>query len=198
LSKAAAVSVILSYYKVVDDINDSGGLKRTALKIVKPFFSRWRKKAAKRYPEIDKLAEKMLSSQLNSEKSPDCSLDMAADPTAEFLASLLELEGSGYDARIYRQIGYGLGRFIYLADAADDYIKDVKSNSFNPFKQYKDNLKEVMNNNLSSSLAMTYDAYNLLDLVDFKGIIDNVILKGLPTVQSELMEKFEVEYEKSL
>jgi hypothetical protein len=45
---------------------------------------------------------------------------------------------------------------------------------------------------------MTYDAYNLLDLVDFKGIIDNVILKGLPTVQSELMEKFEVEYEKSL
>lgn len=198
LSKAAAVSVILSYYKVVDDINDSGGLKRTALKIVKPFFSRWRKKAAKRYPEIDKLAEKMLSSQLNAEKDSGCTLDMAADPTAEFLASLLELEGSGDDARIYRQIGYGLGRFIYLADAADDYIKDVKSNSFNPFKQYKDNLKEVMNNNLSSSLAMTYDAYNLLDLVDFKGIIDNVILKGLPTVQSELMEKFEVEYEKSL
>ena len=43
---------------------------------------------------------------------------------------------------------------------------------------------------------LTFEAYNLLDLVDFKGIIDNVILKGLPAVQSEIIKKFEVEYER--
>lgn len=198
LSKAAAVNVILSYYKVVDDINDSGFFKRLGLKILKPVFSRWRKKAAKRFPETDRLAGDMLSAQIAAEKNPDCTLDMAANPTAEFLASLLEMESGGNEARVFRQIGYGLGRFIYLADAADDYFKDAESGSFNPFEPFNENRKEVISNNLSSALAMTFDAYNLLDLVDFKGIIDNVILKGLPTVQSEILKKFEVNDEKSV
>ena len=198
LSKAAAVNVILAYYKLLDDISDSGFFKRIVLKIIKPFFSRPRKKACKKFPEIDRLAKEMLNAQQKTEKNPDCTLDMAAHPTAEFLASLLESEGCGNDGRIYRRIGYGLGRFIYLVDAADDYEKDIKSGSFNPFKPYGDNLAEIINNNLSSSLAMAYDAYNLLNLVDFKGIIDNVILKGLPTVQSEISEKFEVKNEKSV
>ena len=49
-----------------------------------------------------------------------------------------------------------------------------------------------MSNNLSQAAASVFDAYNLLELTDFKGIIDNVILKGLPTVQAELMEKVKV------
>lgn len=201
LSKAAAVNVILSYYKLSDDIDDSGFFKRLCLRIVKPFFGRWRKKAAKRYPEFDRLADNMLKSQREAEKNPDCGLDTAAHPTAEFLASLLELEGEGDEKRIYRQIGYGLGRFIYLADAADDFEKDKKSKSFNPFNVYSENRLEIIKNNLSSALAMTFDAYNLLSLVDFKGIIDNVILKGLPSVQAEIVEKLEkteVKNEKSV
>ncbi len=198
LSKAAAVNVTLSYYKLVDDINDSDFFKGIGLRIIKPFLSRWRKKAMRRFPEIDKLADEMLEAQFKAEKNPDCTLDMAAHPTAEFLASLLVSDGVGNDARVYRQIGYGLGRFIYLADAADDYEKDIKTGNFNPFKSYNDNRAEVIKNNLSSALAMTFDAYNLLDLVDFKGIIDNVILKGLPTVQSEILRKFEVNDEKSV
>ena len=66
---------------------------------------------------------------------------------------------------------------------------------------YRENRLEIIKNNLSASLAMTFDAYNLLDLVDFKGIIDNVILKGLPSVQTEIvgkLEKFEVNDEKSV
>ena len=196
LSKASAVNIILSYYKILDDIDDGGFFKRVLLKTVKPLLSHWRKKAMKRYPAFDRLAENMLNSQRKAEQNPECGLDMAADPTAEFLASVLEIEGSGKESRIYRQIGYGLGRFIYLADAVDDFNKDSKSGNFNPFNMYEENRLDVMKNNLSQSLAMTFEAYNLLDLVDFKGIIDNVILKGLPAVQSEIIKKFEVEYER--
>ena len=46
-----------------------------------------------------------------------------------------------------------------------------------------------MSNNLSQVLAMTFDAYNLLDFTDFKGITDNIILKGLPKVQEEILKK---------
>lgn len=198
LAKASALSVILAYYKLIDDESDSGLLKRVGLKIVKPFFSRWRKKAAQSYPALDTLASEMLKAQQDAESKEDCSLDMAADPTASMLASVMELEGrDDTEKRILNRIGYGLGRFIYIIDAADDYKRDIKSGNFNPFRGVEDKYS-VMKNNLSQSLAMTYEAYNLIELVDFKGIIDNVILKGLPTVQTEILEKCEVKDERSI
>lgn len=188
LSKAAALSVILAYYKIIDDIADSGFFVGTAYRIVKPIFARWRKKAARRYPELDKLAANMSAAQQLAEQDKNCSLDKAADPSATMLSSVLALEAeSDAQKRIYSQIGYGLGRFIYLVDAADDLEKDIKNGNFNPFIGAYD--RNVIKNNLSQALAMTFDAYNLLDLVDFKGIIDNVITKGLPTVQSEILAK---------
>ncbi len=189
LSKSAALSVILAYYKLIDDIADSGFFKRTACKIVRPIFMRWRKKAALRYPELDRLSAEMTEAQKLAEQDINCPLDKAADPTAAMLSSVMSLEAEN-DAqkRIYGQIGYGLGRFIYFADAADDCEKDQKSESFNPFVGIDDR-KSVIKNNMSQALAMTYDAYNLLDLVDFKGIIDNIITKGLPTVQNEILKK---------
>lgn len=197
VSKAAALSVILAYYKLEDNIKDSGFFKRLGCRIVRPFFKRWRKKAAQRYPELDEYADRMMEAQSKAEENPDCGLDEAADPTASMLSSVMALEAQDEaQKRLYSQIGYGLGRFIYLIDAADDYNDDVKSGSFNPFKNRDEDKSEVMNNNLSQALAMIFDAYNLLDLVDFKGIIDNIILKGLPSVQIEITRK--VNYEKSV
>lgn len=199
LSKAAALSIILSFYKLEDNIKDGGFFKKLGCGIIRPIFARRRKKAAKRYPEIDSFAAEMMTAQADAESSPDCSLDLAADPTATMLSNVMALEAEDETKeRIYRQIGYYLGRFIYLIDAADDYSDDIKSGSFNPFKSIENNRFEVMNNNLSQALAMIYDAYNLLDLVDFKGIIDNIIMRGLPLVQAEVTRKVKVNYEKSV
>lgn len=198
LSKAAALSVILAYYKLIDDIRDSGFFKRLAVRLMKPLFKRWRNKAQKRYPKLDELARDMLTAQQNAEKSESCGLDMAADPTATMLSSVMELEGrDDTERRILNRIGYGLGRFIYIIDAVDDYEKDVKKGNFNPFINAPDRAN-MMKNNLSQALAMTFEAYSLIDLVDFKGIIDNVILKGLPTVQIEILRKCEVNDEGSV
>ena len=190
LSKASALSVISSYYKVIDDIQDSGFCKKAVLMIVKPFFSHWRKKAEKKYPDIDVAVKKMLDKQFEAEKNANCILDAACEPTAEMLATVLSFEGeNSSQKRILYQMGYGLGRFIYLADAVDDYYKDIKKGNFNPFNSVKENKLQVMSDNLSQALAMTYDAYNLLDLKDFKGIADNIITKGLPTVQDNILKK---------
>ncbi len=190
LSKAAALSVILAFYKLEDNISDSGFLKRLGCKLVRPFFARWRKKAAERYREIDEFARNMMDAQSEAEKNPECGIDAAADPSAAMLSNVLCLEAvDEISERLYRQIGYGLGRFIYLIDALDDYDDDVKSGGFNPIKNLGQDKFEVMNNNLSQALAMVFDAYNLLDTVDFKGITDNIILKGLPSVQAEIIRK---------
>ena len=189
-SKAAAFSIISVYYKLIDDINDSKFFKRILLHVLRPFFSNWRKKASKKYPELDELVKLMMNEQSEAEHNENCHLDMACDATAKMLGNVLKLEAqNSAEERILYQMGYGLGRFIYLADAADDLEKDINNNNFNPFISYKENKYEVVKNNLSQALAYAFDAYNFLELVDFKGIIDNVLIKGLPIVQQEILKK---------
>ena len=53
-SKASAFSVISVFYKLKDDLADEGFFRRILTRFLLLFFSHWRKKAAKKYPEIDK------------------------------------------------------------------------------------------------------------------------------------------------
>lgn len=187
-SKASALSVISAYYKVVDDIDDSGFFKRIALKIAKPFFGRRQKKAARRFPEIEIIVSEMMKNQKAAENDELVTIDKAANPTAKMISDLAALEGGNdLQKRVLSEFGYQIGRWVYLIDAADDYEKDKKSSNFNPFIKADINDKDYINSVLSQSLARAYDAYNLLDIIDFKPIIDNMMLFGFPNKQNAVL-----------
>ena len=199
-SKASALSVISAYYKVVDDIDDSGFFKRIALKIVKPFFGRRQKKAARRFPEIEIIVSEMMKNQKAAENDELVTIDKAANPTAKMISDLAALEGGNdLQKRVLSEFGYQIGRWVYLIDAADDYEKDKKSGNFNPFIKADINDKDYINSVLSQSLARAYDAYNLLDIIDFKPIIDNMMLFGFPNKQNAVLNnRQEVKNEQSV
>ncbi len=199
-SKASALSVISAYYKVVDDIDDSGFFKRIALKIAKPFFGRRQKKAARRFPEIENIVSEMMKNQKAAENDELVTIDKAANPTAKMISDLAALEGGNdLQKRVLSEFGYQIGRWVYLIDAADDYEKDKKSGNFNPFIKADINDKDYINSVLSQSLARAYDAYNLLDIIDFKPIIDNMMLYGFPNKQNAVLNnRQEVKNEQSV
>lgn len=199
-SKASALSVISAYYKVVDDIDDSGFFKRIALKIAKPFFGRRQKKAARRFPEIEIIVSEMMKNQKAAENDELVTIDKAANPTAKMISDLAALEGGNdLQKRVLSEFGYQIGRWVYLIDAADDYEKDKKSGNFNPFIKADINDKDYINSVLSQSLARAYDAYNLLDIIDFKPIIDNMMLFGFPNKQNAVLNnRQEVKNEQSV
>lgn len=199
-SKASALSVISAYYKVVDDIDDSGFFKRIALKIAKPFFGRRQKKAARRFPEIEIIVSEMMKNQKAAENDELVTIDKAANPTAKMISDLAALEGGNdLQKRVLSEFGYQIGRWVYLIDAADDYEKDKKSGNFNPFSKADINDKDYINSVLSQSLARAYDAYNLLDIIDFKPIIDNMMLYGFPNKQNAVLNnRQEVKNEQSV
>ena len=199
-SKASALSVISAYYKVVDDIDDSGFFKRIALKIAKPFFGRRQKKAARRFPEIEIIVSEMMKNQKAAENDELVTIDKAANPTAKMISDLAALEGGNdLQKRVLSEFGYQIGRWVYLIDAADDYEKDKKSSNFNPFIKADINDKDYINSVLSQSLARAYDAYNLLDIIDFKPIIDNMMLYGFPNIQNAVLNnRQEVKNEQSV
>ena len=93
------------------------------------------------------------------------------------------------DRALLYEIGDQLGRFVYVADAADDYEKDVKEDAYNPFRCLygdgglsKEQKKEI-HMGLMLRLASLEEAivrlpYNGASALE--NIIKNTIYLGLP------------------
>ena len=67
------------------------------------------------------------------EKERHASVDEPAAVFGDLLALIVSYGYEGDRATLAAHIGRTVGKFIYIADAADDYEKDVKSGSYNPF-----------------------------------------------------------------
>ncbi len=175
----AATAVMLNYYKVLDNINDEKGFKKLGFIIAKPFFKAPYKKAARKYPQIDEILSEYITSQTIAEKSPNCDLDMAADPTAKMLSALfMELSDDNAQKRVLDRLGYCIGRYIYLIDAYCDLEDDIKHKSFNPLKQ-RENPKELIAQQLYFSINEACKAFELLEIKKYKNILGNILYLGL-------------------
>lgn len=191
---SGAVSLIMMNYKLVDTIHDGNILKKFGAKILKLLLRKNYKNAQKKYPEIDELAEKMLVEQFSVEQK-DSNIDEAAEPTAKMLSELCKLiSQKKSDDKVLEVFGYFLGRWIYLMDAADDLEKDRKHHNFNPFlKKYQEapeNIENYCNEVLNLTASQLIMAYDLLDIGDYKSILDNIIYEGLSAQQEyHLLDK---------
>jgi hypothetical protein len=202
LSLAAALSVISAYFKLRDNLLDSPLYKRIAYRLLQPIFSRWRRKAKKRYPEIDHAVEEMMQSQLAAEHDPAVSIDMAAEPTAKMLSTVcamipdqITLKSGDPEKvkRILSAFGYFLGRWIYLIDAADDYEKDIRHHNFNPYITVIDDpemiaptIRPILNHALSETLL----SYGLLDPGRYDPIILNVLKISCVNIQNQILNQY--------
>lgn len=102
-----------------------------------------------------------------------------AEPTSEGKA---RAEGKQYDTgtkmKILAQLGRSLGKWIYAADALDDYEKDCRGKKYNPFI-YRKNKLEGIDDLLYNYLAEISNAYDLLNLSKNRGIVENIIFMGI-------------------
>jgi len=127
----ARAFAILAYYKMRDDIADDGFGKRLMLLPVRPILSKGKKRA--KMPDIADLIREKLEeiSRLERERCP--SVDAPADLFGELLGEVFAYGIEDKTKAVLREFGYRLGRFIYAADAADDYERDRKSGKYNPY-----------------------------------------------------------------
>lgn len=206
-TSASALSVLMTYHKVKDDIADSHSFGKIRGYLLLPVASHAKKKAARDFPEMARIVDSAMALQQPAEHS-EAGVDACAEPTASMLSQVLALAGNSdagqetAEARVLRQVGYFLGRWVYMMDAADDMEKDVKTHSFNPFvNQYglgPDSTEEEFatakgkaNGALNMTLSQLIAAFNILDLKHFRPILENVIVKGLPAIQKERLFKEE-------
>lgn len=201
--KAAALCVIMTVHKLRDNIEDEGFLKGLAARFLCGLSGRAMKKASADYPFIAEAVQRMMDAQRAAEHADQVSVDACSAPTAELLQTLCaELGETEGEKAVLGQVGYFLGRWVYLMDAADDLADDIRKKSFNPFTEklglsaylggglpceQRGMADRECNAVLNGSLARMRPAVNLLADGQFTGIIENVLNLGLPEMQREIL-----------
>lgn len=193
LKMPSAAAMVMLYYKLKDNIADEKGLKGLGYRLLLPLFSGAHKKAAKEFPDIEKAVEKYISDQNKLEAENCSSMDEAAHPTAVVLSKILMLcSDDECQKRILERLGYCLGRYIYLLDAACDLEEDIKKKRFNVLKNgceqdIKEYIKQKVEPQLYFCINESAKAFELLDIKKFKPILGNIIYLGLEdTFKKEL------------
>jgi hypothetical protein len=187
LEYTARAFAILTYHKLLDDINDEGALRKMARGAVKPIYKSANKKAG--LSEMSKLISEKLSAINELERAETKSIDEPADLFGELLGELFSSGLSEKDRLVCYEFGYHLGRFIYSADAAEDYDGDRRDGKYNPYvllyggaeltEENKKNIKTA----LILECKMMENAVNLLPFGKkrtIENIIKNLIYDGLP------------------
>lgn len=194
LSYASAINIALFYYKLVDDMNDDKNIKsRISASVLLPY----RKKFSKSILEIDKNIKETLRKLDELENNKNfSSIDEICDPFSRLVGIVLrdypfELSNDCDELRntLYN-LGYSIGKWIYLIDALDDLKDDMENKKFNPinFLYNKDNLEynefiELIKPKIEFTILncgyTCKENLMMLDLKRNKDILYNIIELGL-------------------
>ena len=195
LAYCAYAAAILTHGKIADDLVDERGLKRLKARMAKPLTSHMRKKALKKYSELDKRVVEGLGKLSEIERQNLSSVDIPADAFGDILADILSFGLEGNDEKIMRNIGRHVGRWIYIVDAVDDLDEDIKKNRFNAFErlyngEIPERERESVANSLRLELLAAEPSFDLIDyngLDDIEAIIGNIIYLGMPRVAEKAL-----------
>ena len=157
---AADMTVALTYYKCLDDWKDDRNLTRWLYaKILKKSYDR----VKRQWPSQCETIERELEVISRIEDGKSTAPDAAANSFGRLMAELFVLKDDNW-APYLRALGYSLGKYIYLADAAVDYRKDKRSGSYNPLN-YIETKPEEMKPMLTGILADASKAFEFLPII---------------------------------
>ena len=175
---AADMNVVLGYYNCLDDWEDDG---KYSAKLLAGQFGKHLEEITERYPRQCKAVEDCIRQLSALEKAGCANPDEPASCFGQLMGELLTYEEDLW-ADSLRQMGFYLGRFIYLLDAALDYEKDAKKGKYNPYLAMgtgKDWAR--WEEYLVLTMGRCTDAFEKLPLVQDKPLLDNILYSGVWT-----------------
>ncbi len=182
----ARAFAVLTYHKLKDDLHDESGLKRLGVTAVKPIVSAANSKAS--LDDLSLLVADRLDKIAVLEDGKCKSVDEPAGLFGDLLGEIFAYGLPEKDRLVPYEVGYHLGKFIYAADAAEDYDDDVKKGSYNPFailyggQPLNGENKQSIKCGLLLECKKIEAAVNLLPFgtrATIENIINNIIYLGL-------------------
>lgn len=183
---SARAAALLTFEKCRDDVEDERGFARLCARVRCAFFGGAYRRAKKRLPALAARIREHLARLSELERARVASADEPAAVFGDLLADVMTCGLSGDAARVAAQIGRQTGRFIYLADAIDDLVKDAKTGNFNPVAAlYGHTPDESERAALQDALTLCLEdlaaAFALLPASgDLTAVLENILYLGMP------------------
>ncbi len=197
LEYCAAASAVLTAGKVRDDVADERGGDRFKARLLSPVATAMVRRVRDRVGELEEAVKCDLASLSKIEAAKTASLDAPADASAEALSKVFAYGLEGNVRRICEDVGRALGKIVYVFDAADDLIEDIKSEKYNPLALIYDEpfedassgrplLKKEIADELYTAIGIEANraaaSFELLDgdgIATYKGVVMNVLTLGI-------------------
>ena len=171
---AADMTIALMYYKCLDDWQDD---KRLSAYFVAKYLKKKYERVKQLWSEQCNIIEQELTNIAKAESDPHASADDAANSFGRLMAGLFVYKKDMWQKPL-QCLGYGLGRFIYFADAAIDYKRDKRKGSYNPLVKL-----EILPENLQPTLKLLMgeasQAFEFLPLVQDAHLLKNILYSGI-------------------
>ena len=189
---AAYVSVVAAKLEVIDNLQDEGSFVWT---IAERLLRRGSKRAENALKDV--MADITLSiqkyNQLEREKCPDFDalLDASGKIFESMVAPLLAVAGVSHEAEL-TLLANALGKWIFLMDACDDYLKDMKQGTFNAVRilDSVSSIREIVSCTEDDIKSFVQD----LPIRRYRELIRLLLIDNLKRVSSEILEKIDKEW----
>lgn len=200
LEYTSSISIILIYFKLLDDWNDDKSIKSLIANI--PFNIAIKKAKRENLDKFNYIKENL--AKLSKLEADNCG---EIDEVADVFGKLMEQVASPEfiideeTRRILKFLGYNLGRWIYILDAFDDMVEDIKNKSYNPLLlQYKysqgedielfiDNVRKSIEFSLTFTLENISKSFELLNILHNREILENIIYLGMRSKMEKVLSK---------
>lgn len=172
---AADMNLMLSYEKGMDDWLDEKKLTKRGYAAC---ISSKVKKIEEKYPEKAAVIQEELKKIHEIEDNKEADIDLPAGAFGRIMAEIVTFKKDEWEKDL-REMGFYLGKFIYLMDAYEDMEKDKKTGNYNPFllhSQLKDKDAEQI---LLMMMADCSKAFERLPIVEDVEILRNILYSGV-------------------
>lgn len=172
---AADMNVALAYWKAMDDWQDDHLL---SAKTAAAALGRHIDAIAARYPRQCDAIEACVSELSRLERENCSNPDLPANCFGRLMGELFVFQEDLWQTDL-SNLGFYLGRFVYLCDAATDYREDVKKKKYNPFAAMGSDDPARWEEYLVLAMGQCTDHYERLPLVQDKALMDNIVYSGV-------------------
>jgi hypothetical protein len=171
---AADMTVALTYFNCLDDWTDDKSVPRKCYaNVLQSKYENVKKKWPVQCNVIETELEKLADIESKNTPNPD----EAANCCGRFMEAVFVPKSDNWEPYL-REIGFGLGKFIYIADAACDYYNDIKKNRYNPLVligEKPENIRPA----LTQMLGNVSKAFEILPIVQDAHLLKNILYSGI-------------------
>ena len=186
---AADMTILLTYYKCQDDWEDER--KLTALCSLKLLGSKYKKAKEKHQDKLEKIY-RLLEELSKKEKAPNLNLDIMASYFGNIMGEIFQYKDDIWGANLF-QMGFYLGKFIYIMDAYEDIEEDIKKDIYNPLKElyntkeFEEKAKKI----LTMMIGECSKEFEKLPILENVEILRNILYSGVWARYEDMQRKRE-------